>query len=157
VTAATPGDVIRVCAGIYHEQVVIAKDVVIEAESGNAIEVESTGSGQASVTITDNTVDTYQKNGITANEPGMRVSINENTVTGVGPTVGAAQNSIQIGFGAQGQITGNSIANNIYQPLHVHDRLPCECRRNPNFPVRRNPHGAHHSRCESSRHLCCRE
>jgi parallel beta-helix repeat protein len=200
VNAAKPGDVIRVCAGIYHEQVVIDKDVVIEADngvivrpvgmvanatgpsgdpiaavivaqnatniqlqgfivdggsneimectprligilyqdasgivsnnevrrmrltgnlgcqSGNAIEVESTGSGHASVTITDNTVDTYQKNGITANEPGTRVSINENTVTGVGPTIGAAQNGIQIGFGAQGQITGNSIANNIYQP-----------------------------------------
>jgi nitrous oxidase accessory protein NosD len=201
VTAATPGDVIRVCAGVYHEQVIIDKDLVIEADngvvvrpvgmvanaigpsgdpiaaiivaenatniqlqgfivdgssneilecaprligilyqdasgivshnevrhmrltssldgcqSGNAIEVESTASGHASVTITDNTVHTYQKNGITANESGTRVSINENTVTGVGPTVGAAQNGIQIGFGAQGQITSNSIANNTYQP-----------------------------------------
>jgi nitrous oxidase accessory protein NosD len=201
VNAAKPGDVIRVCAGIYHEQVVIDKDLVIEADngvvvkpvaavanatgpsgdsiaaiivaqnatniqlegfiidgsanelmecaprligilyqdasgivshnavrhmrltsnldgcqSGNAIEVESTTSGHAFVTITSNTVDAYQKNGITANESGTHVSINENTVTGVGPTVGAAQNGIQIGFGAQGQITSNSIANNIYQP-----------------------------------------
>ena len=201
VNAAKPGDVIRVCAGVYHEQVVIDKDVVIQADngvvvrpvgmvanatgpssdsiaaiivaenatniqlqglivdgssneimecsprlvgilyqdasgivfnnavrhmrltstldgcqSGNAIEVESTVSGHASVTITDNTVDYYQKNGITANESGTRVSINENSVTGVGPTVGAAQNGIQIGFGAQGQITSNAIANNIYSP-----------------------------------------
>jgi Right handed beta helix region len=85
-------------------------------QSGNAIEVESSGSGHASVTITHNTVDTYQKNGITANESGTQVSINENTVTGVGPTVGAAQNGIQIGFGAQGTITSNSIADNIYSP-----------------------------------------
>jgi nitrous oxidase accessory protein NosD len=85
-------------------------------QSGNAIEVESSGSGHSSVTIRDNTVDTYQKNGITANEPGTRVSIDANTVTGVGPTIGAAQNGIQIGFGAQGQISRNAIANNVYSP-----------------------------------------
>ncbi|MGA7914228.1 MAG: NosD domain-containing protein [Candidatus Acidiferrales bacterium] len=201
VNAADPGDVIRVCPGTYHEQVVVDKSLILEADngvivkpvavvanatspsgdpiaaiivaenaadvqlrglrldgaaselmecsprlvgilyldasgivahnavrhvrlgssfdgcqSGNAIEVESSGSGHASVTITNNTVDTYQKNGITANEPGTRVSIDENTVTGVGPTLGAAQNGIQIGFGAHGTITGNSVANNVYSP-----------------------------------------
>jgi Right handed beta helix region len=85
-------------------------------QSGNAIEVESSGSGHASVTITNNTVDKYQKNGITANESGTQISINENTVTGVGPTVGAALNGIQIGFAAQGTITSNSIANNVHSP-----------------------------------------
>jgi hypothetical protein len=34
VTAAKPGDVIRVCAGTYHEQVVMDKDLVIEADNG---------------------------------------------------------------------------------------------------------------------------
>lgn len=34
VNAAKPGDVIRVCAGTYHEQVVIDKDLVIEADNG---------------------------------------------------------------------------------------------------------------------------
>jgi nitrous oxidase accessory protein NosD len=34
VTAAKPGDVIRVCAGTYHEQVVMDKDLVIEADHG---------------------------------------------------------------------------------------------------------------------------
>jgi Right handed beta helix region len=201
VNAAKPGDIIRICAGTYDEQVVINTELVLEADngvvvkpvavsanatgpsgdsiaavilaqnaanvqlegfvvdgsangivdcsprligilyqdasgivshneirhmrlvssldgcqSGNAIEVESSGSGHASVTITNNTIDTYQKNGITANESGTQVSINENTVTGVGPTVGAAQNGIQIGFGAQGTITSNSIANNVYSP-----------------------------------------
>ena len=201
VNAASPGDIIRVCAGTYHEQVVINTEVILEADngvivepntvvanatgptgdpiaaiilaqnstniqlegfivdgtankivdcsprligilyqdasgiiahnsvrhmrlgtsfagcqSGNAIEVESSGSGHASVTIVSNAIDTYQKNGITANEPGTRVSITQNTVSGVGPTIGAAQNGIQVGFGAQGQIVGNEVANNIYSP-----------------------------------------
>lgn len=201
VNAAGPGDIIRICAGTYDEQVVIQTELILEADngvvvkpvavsanatgptgdsiaaiilaqntlnvqlegfivdgsanaimecsprlvgilyqgasgivshnevrhmrlvshldgcqSGNAIEVESSGSGHASVTITNNTVDTYQKNGITANESGTNVSINANSVSGVGPTVGAAQNGIQIGFGAQGTITGNSVANNVYSP-----------------------------------------
>lgn len=201
VNAAKPGDIIRICAGTYDEQVLIQTELVLEADNGvvvkpvaisanatgptgdaiaavivaqnsanvqlegfsvdgsangipecsprlvgilyqdasgivshneirhmrlassrdgwqsvNAIEVESSASGHASVTITNNTVDTYQKNGITANETGTQVSINGNTVTGVGPTVGAAQNGIQIGYGAQGTITSNSIANNVYSP-----------------------------------------
>lgn len=209
VNAARPGDIIRVCAGTYDEQVVIQTQLVLQADngvvvkpvavsanatgptgdpiaaiilaenslnvqlqgfivdgsangimdcsprligilyqdasgivshnevrhmrlvssldgcqSGNAIEVESSGSGHASVTITSNTVDTYQKNGITANESGTQVSINENTVTGVGPTVGAAQNGIQIGFGAQGTITSNSIANNVYSPCNSPTNCP---------------------------------
>jgi hypothetical protein len=85
-------------------------------QSGNAIEVESTSGGQSSVTIADNSVDGYQKNGITANEPGSKVEITANAVTGLGPTTGAAQNGIQIGFGAQGRITGNAVADNVYSP-----------------------------------------
>ncbi len=202
VNAAKPGDVIRVCAGTYREQVVIDKSLSLEADngvivipsdvvanatgpssadviaaiivvenaenvelegfivdgsnngltacgprligilyqdasgsiehnavrhvrlssnlpgcqSGNAIEVESSSSGQSTVSIMDNSVDGYQKNGITANEPGSNVSINENAVSGLGPTTGAAQNGIQIGFGAQGRITNNAVADNVYSP-----------------------------------------
>jgi Periplasmic copper-binding protein (NosD) len=202
VTAANPGDFIRVCAGNYPEQVVINKSLRIEADngvvvmpgnvvansggsstsepiaaiflvqnandvkikgfivdgsangiadcsprligilyqdasgtvahnavrhiklspafpgcqSGNAIEVESTGSSEANVTINDNSVDNYQKNGITANEPGTQVVISNNAVTGIGPTTGAAQNGIQIGFGAHGSVVGNSVADNVYSP-----------------------------------------
>lgn len=209
VNAAKPGDIIRICAGTYDEQVVIQTELILEADngvvvkpvavsanatgptgdsiaaiilaqnsanvqlegfivdgsanaivecsprligilyqdasgivshnevrhmrlgsgldgcqSGNAMEVESSGSGHANVTITNNTVDTYQKNGITANESGTQVSINGNTVTGVGPTVGAAQNGIQIGYGAQGTITGNSVANNVYSPCNSASDCP---------------------------------
>ncbi len=202
VNAAKPGDVIRVCAGTYHEQVVIEKSLSLEADngvtvipsdvvanatgfsggspiaaiilarnadnvdlqgfivdgsangliacgptligilyqdasgtiehnfvrhvqlastlsgcqSGNAIEVDSGSSGQSNVSIADNSVDAYQKNGITANEPGTKVLVTENAVTGIGPTTGAAQNGIQIGFGAKGRVTNNTVADNVYSP-----------------------------------------
>lgn len=85
-------------------------------QSGLAIDVESSSSGQSNVTIEHNSVDGYQKNGITADEAGTKVFVNENAVTGLGPTTGAAQNGIQIGFGAQGRVTNNSVADNIYSP-----------------------------------------
>jgi nitrous oxidase accessory protein NosD len=58
----------------------------------------------------------FQKNGITANESGTFVSVHENVVTGLGPTTGAAQNGIQIGFGATGRIVENTVVNMIWSP-----------------------------------------
>jgi parallel beta-helix repeat protein len=210
VNAAKSGDVIRVCAGTYHEQVVIGKSLSLEADngvivipsdvvanaaglssaepiativlvknaenvslqgfivdgsangltacgptligilyqdasgsiahnavrnvrlandltgcqSGLAIDVESSSSGQSSVTIADNSVDGYQKNGITADEPGTEVFVTNNAVTGLGPTTGAAQNGIQIGFGAQGRVTNNVVADNIYSPCESATNCP---------------------------------
>ncbi len=83
-------------------------------QSGNGIEVE-TGSGASSnVTVADNSVWDYQKNGITGNEQGTQLSADGNIVTGIGPTMGAAQNGIQIGFGAGGKVTNNTIADNVW-------------------------------------------
>jgi hypothetical protein len=57
------------------------------------------------VAINHSTIHHFQKNGIAANEVGTDVSIDENVVTGIGPTP-AAQNGIQIGFRAGGRIHG---------------------------------------------------
>ncbi len=85
-------------------------------QSGEAV-VAQTGSGQsATVQISENSVEDYQKNGITGNEAGTQVTINKNVVTGAGPTNGAAQNGIQVGFGAQGRVSNNSVANNVWAP-----------------------------------------
>jgi Right handed beta helix region len=85
-------------------------------QSGNAIEVETSAGGSSQVTINGNSVDDYQKNGITANEAGSSAKIEFNTVTGIGSTNGAAQNGVQIGFGAAGTITSNTISNHLYAP-----------------------------------------
>jgi len=85
----------------------------IFVQSGNG------GSGlNANVVIDHNTVDKYGKNGITANEAGTAVTVTNNTVTGRGP-VGlgdAAQNGVQLGFGAHGKVTDNAISDNNYTP-----------------------------------------
>lgn len=85
-------------------------------QSGSAILVQSGGGGTSVVDIEDSSIHDYQKNGITANEVGTQVRIEGNAVTGVGPTTGAAQNGIQIGFGAGGSISRNSVANHIWSP-----------------------------------------
>jgi nitrous oxidase accessory protein NosD len=85
-------------------------------QSGSAILVQS-GGGQTSVVDIDySSIHDYQKNGITANETGTQVTLEGNVVTGLGPTTGAAQNGIQVGFGATGTIRHNTVANHIWSP-----------------------------------------
>jgi hypothetical protein len=85
-------------------------------QSGNAIEIETSAGGSSNVTVLENSVDDYQKNGITANEAGSNATIEKNIVNGIGPTTGAAQNGIQIGYGAIGLITNNTVLNNLWSP-----------------------------------------
>jgi Right handed beta helix region len=85
-------------------------------QSGNAIEIVTTAGSSSQVTINGNSVDDYQKNGITANAAGSSAKIENNTVTGIGSTTAIAQNGVQIGFGAAGTVTSNTISNNLYAP-----------------------------------------
>jgi hypothetical protein len=76
-------------------------------QSGAGIFVQSGGGMMSQVAINHSTIHHFQKNDIAANEVGTDVSIDENVVTGIGPTIGptpAAQNGIQFGFGAGGRI-----------------------------------------------------
>src|SRR3989441_2515850 len=72
----------------------------------------------SNVTILGSMVDDYGKNGITANEPGTFVTVSGNTVMGRGKTFSgdAAQNGVQIGFGARGLVSGNTISMHDYDP-----------------------------------------
>jgi nitrous oxidase accessory protein NosD len=85
-------------------------------QSGNAIVVQSLGGDTSQVSIDANSIHDYQKNGITGNEAGTEVSISDNVVTGLGPTAGAAQNGIQIGFGAKGSVVRNTVTDNVWSP-----------------------------------------
>jgi nitrous oxidase accessory protein NosD len=84
-------------------------------QSGDAVDVDSTGS-PVTVTISNNSINGYQKNGVTASDAGTTAFVRHNVISGVGRTTGAAQNGIQIGYGAAGEVTGNSVANNYYLP-----------------------------------------
>jgi len=85
-------------------------------QGGLGIYVESGNSGTSLVSITDNNVENYQKNGITGNGTGTDVTITGNTAVGQGPWNGAAQNSIQIAFGANGSIKSNTVGSDVWAP-----------------------------------------
>src|SRR5271167_1923840 len=85
-------------------------------QSGSGIFVQSGSGGVSKVEIEHCTVHDFQKNGITADEQGTVTVIRRNVVTGIGATTGAAQNGVQIGFGAAGSILENVVTNNIWAP-----------------------------------------
>ncbi|HYK93490.1 MAG TPA: hypothetical protein VEY07_05550 [Thermoplasmata archaeon] len=66
------------------------------------------------VTVTKTVVTSYGKNGITCNDPGLTCVLTSDTTTGIGGTSAIAQNGIQIGFGAVGQLTGNHVSADNY-------------------------------------------
>ena len=88
-------------------------------QSGTGVFVESGGGQSSEVEIADCSIHDFQKNGITANEAGTNAKIHNNVVTGIGPTTGAAQNGIQIGFSAEGAIRENIVTNNVWSPCMV--------------------------------------
>lgn len=90
--------------------------VSIGCQSGLGIFVQSGNGGTSTVSIVNNYVANYQKNGITANEPGTTATITANNVVGQGPTTGAAENSIQVGFGASGKVSGNVAMDDVFAP-----------------------------------------
>jgi Periplasmic copper-binding protein (NosD) len=85
-------------------------------QSGTGIFVQSGSGGMSKVEIDHCTVHDFQKNGITADEKGTVAVIHRNVVTGLGLTMGAAQNGVQIGFGAAGSIVNNTVTNNVWAP-----------------------------------------
>lgn len=90
-------------------------------QEGNGIEVrntpfDGTHPNTKEITIDANIVTDYQKNGITANGD-VYVKIRRNVVTGAGLVNYIAQNGIQLGFGAMGQVRYNLVSDNWYTPV----------------------------------------
>jgi hypothetical protein len=95
----------------------ILQSADLGCQLGLAIIVQS-NTGTSAVTISNNSVRNYQKNGITADGPGTgggpSVTVTGNTVIGIGANPSIAQNGIQIGFGATGTVQNNHIVGDIY-------------------------------------------
>ena len=62
--------------------------------------------------LSDDTVRTYQKNGITVDGAGSYADIDHVVVAGSGPTPYTAQNGIQVSYGATGSVTRNTLTGN---------------------------------------------
>ena len=84
-------------------------------QGGVGVEAGSARTHQVGhVRMSGDTVQTYQKNGITADGPGSTASISGVTVSGAGPTAAIAQNGIQISLGATATVVGSTITGNNY-------------------------------------------
>jgi hypothetical protein len=84
-------------------------------QGGVGVEAGFAPTGQVGhATLSNDTIETYQKNGITIDGAGSTAKISSVTVTGDGPTDQIAQNGIQISFGATASVTGSLIGGNNY-------------------------------------------
>jgi len=83
-------------------------------QSGLGVLVQSSAGAPSAVEVLDSSIRGYQKNGITANEPGTKLVARRNVVTGAGLAAGVAQNGIQVGLGARGVVEHNEVANHVY-------------------------------------------
>ncbi len=100
-------------------------------QEGNGIEVRSEpfdGNHPATnqVTVADNEVRGYQKTGIVANGD-VLVTVTGNLVVGVGPVPYIAQNGIQLGFGAMGEVRANDVSGNAYTGCSNQDAARTGC------------------------------
>jgi parallel beta-helix repeat protein len=86
----------------------------IYAESG--LNASTSKAGTSTVTVEDSSVHDFMKNGITGNQIGTTLNVIGNQVRGQGPTTGAAENGIQIAFGAKGEAVNNSVSDVVYSP-----------------------------------------
>jgi hypothetical protein len=94
-------------------------------QDGLAIYVQSGygSGGTATVTIENSSVHDYDKNGITADGSGTVATINANYVVGIGATPLIGQNGIQVSYGANAKITGNTVTDDVY--VNPPDCSPC--------------------------------
>jgi hypothetical protein len=105
----------RIIDSVARNQILNSSDQGCQV--GLGIDVES-DSGAPAVAVSNNSIHNYQKNGITAGGPGTgggpTMAVTFNTVVGIGATPMIAQNGIQIGFGASGKVSSNTVADDIY-------------------------------------------
>ena len=80
---------------------------------GIGIYGETGGSATAKLEIFNASVHSYGSGGIVANQPGVTARIVGNSVVGLGPTAPLFQNGIQVGFGALGDVEGNTVIDNV--------------------------------------------
>lgn len=99
------------------ENILLASSLV-GCQAQNAIYIHNSGV-PVELTVSDSLLRNYGKNGITANEAGTSLTLERSTVIGRGPVPlgAAAQNGVQIGFGATGAVRDSEIRGHSYLPM----------------------------------------
>jgi hypothetical protein len=82
----------------------------------------TTGASKATLNISNNTVSAYGKNGITCSDVGIKCTIAGNTITSAA-TGAVAQNGVQVGFGAYGSVSNNTISGNDWTGTHSNPQV----------------------------------
>jgi hypothetical protein len=83
-------------------------------QDGLGVFVRTDSGASSNVLISRNTVTNYQKNGITCNDAGTTCTVTANKVSFYSPYApNIAPNGIQIGFGALGKVTLNTVSGNV--------------------------------------------
>jgi hypothetical protein len=101
--------------GIYYQNAsgtvnsVATRNQITNGCWGIGIYVETEGSATANFEIFNASVHSYSSVGIVTNQPGTTASIVGNSVVGLGPTSPIYQYGIQVGFGAKGDVEGNTV------------------------------------------------
>ncbi|MBC7265227.1 MAG: right-handed parallel beta-helix repeat-containing protein [Chloroflexi bacterium] len=80
------------------------------AQHGVALYAYNADGSPRTLTVTNSNIHDFQKNGMALNGTGLMVNVSGNTVTGYGPTNVTAQNCIQVGWGASGTVSGNTVS-----------------------------------------------
>ncbi len=83
-------------------------------QDGLGVYVDSDGSATSNVTMSDDSVTAYDKNGITCDDAGTTCSVTGSVVTGIGPTGLIAQNGIQYYGAAAGTISTDTVSADSY-------------------------------------------
>ncbi|KKQ96540.1 MAG: hypothetical protein A3G66_03800 [Candidatus Levybacteria bacterium RIFCSPLOWO2_12_FULL_39_17] len=97
------------------------------SQHGLAIYYRALSTGTVAGEISGNEVYTYQKNGITVNGEGANVNVENNTVTGEGRVDYIAQNGIQFGYGAVGNISGSTVTGHYWTGCSHQDAAKTGC------------------------------
>jgi hypothetical protein len=114
------GVVVNGSAGSVHVDITnssihnIGEDPFNGAQHGIAIYYAGLDGYAVTGTVKSNDVYAYQKGGITVNGASADVTVRDNVVTGLGPVDFIAQNGIQFGWEARGEIFGNTVSGNEY-------------------------------------------
>ena len=86
------------------------------SQRNTGIIVDNNDGMARSFALTNSTVSTFQKNGLTLNGTGLNVNVSGDTISGAGATTALSQNGVQVSRGATGTVANNSFSGLDYTP-----------------------------------------